>query len=131
MGFEERVFDGAQRIAAKSSAVMPWSRRGATTLAADVLVVPITHAFVSKTTGADAEVCLIANGSPGQELTVLLVDNGTTGQATVAPATSTGWTAVVLADNGDAMHIRYINDTIGWILLSTYGASAPPVAVST
>lgn len=97
-----------------------------TAVAADVLAIPVTHAYVAKTTGADAEALTLANGKPGQVLVVnLTVDGG--GAGTLTPATKTGFTAVVLADAGDQATFFYVDDTVGWILLGAKGKDAPPV----
>ena len=47
-----------------------------TTVAADVLVIPVTHVFVAKTSGGDAEALTLANGDPGQVLVVSVTTAG-------------------------------------------------------
>lgn len=93
---------------------------------ADDLVIPVTHAYVNKTTGADAEACTLANGKPGQLLKVKLYTDGG-GDATITPATASGWATIVLADAGDQFVALYVDDTIGWILIGAIGVAAPPV----
>lgn len=94
-------------------------------VAADVLAIPITHPYVSKTTGADAEALTLADGIPGQGLIIqLAVDGGGTG--TLTPATSTGFATIVFADAGDTATLMYVDDSIGWIIIGTYGVAAPP-----
>lgn len=101
-----------------------------TTVAADVLPIPVTARFVSKTTGADAEALTLADGVSGQVLTVSLVTDGG-GAGTLTPSTSTGWATVVFADAGDTVTLEYIDDTVGWIILGAFGAAAQPaVALS-
>lgn len=97
-----------------------------TTCAADVLAIPVTHAYVSKTTGGDAEALTLANGVPGQELIINLTTDGG-GDGTLTPTTATGWATIVFADAGDQATLRYIDDSIGWILVGYKGLSAPPV----
>lgn len=97
-----------------------------TTSAADALAIPVTHAYVAKTTGADAEALTLANGKPGQVLVVNLTTDGG-GDGTLTPATKTGFTAVVFADAGDQATFLYVDDTIGWILVGAKGKAAPPV----
>ena len=97
-----------------------------TTVAADVLPIPVTHGYVAKTTGGDAEALTLANGEPGQILIVgLTTDGGGTG--TLTPATSTGWSTIVFADALDQATLFYVDDTIGWIILGAKGAAQPPV----
>lgn len=95
-------------------------------VAADVLAIPVTHAHVSKTTGADAEALTLANGTPNQELTISLVADGG-GAGTLTPATCTGFATIVFADAGDIVSLKYIDDTVGWVLLGSAGVAAPPV----
>lgn len=95
-------------------------------VAADALVIPVTHPYVAKTTGADAEALTLADGSPGQVLIVNLTTDGN-GDGTLTPATATGWATIVFADAGDQATLFYIDDSVGWTLLGAKGKSAPPV----
>ena len=102
----------------------------ATTSAGDSLAIPITHGIVAKTTGGDAEALSLADGEEGQELMIYLaVDGGGTG--TLTPDTCTGFTTIAFADKGDQVVLRYIDDSIGWIILSATGLAAPPVVALT
>ena len=62
-----------------------------TTVAADVLAIPVTHGYVAKTTGGDAEALTLANGEPGQILIVGLITDGG-GDGTLTPATASAAT---------------------------------------
>jgi len=97
-----------------------------TTSAADSLAIPVTHGYVAKTTGADAEALTLADGYPGQILIVNLTTDGG-GDGTLTPATATGWATIVFADALDQATLLYVDDTIGWIIMGAKGASAPPV----
>ena len=97
-----------------------------TTSAADSLAIPVTHAYVSKTTGGDAEALTLANGTPGQVLVIHLTTDGG-GDGTLTPTTKTGFTTIVFADAGDQAVLLYVDDTIGWILLAYKGLTSPPV----
>ena len=102
---------------------------GATTaVAADVLAIPVTDAapFIIKTTGADAEALTLANGVVGQTIIIHLGTDGG-GAGTLTPVTSTGWATIVFADAGDQAILYYVDDTVGWIILSLTGVAAPPV----
>ena len=95
-------------------------------VAADVLAIPVDHAIVQKTTGADAEALTLADGVPSQVLVInLTADGGGTG--TLTPDTATGWATIVFADAGDQAVLMYVNDSIGWIILGLSGKAAPPV----
>jgi hypothetical protein len=95
------------------------------TIAADVLAIPVTHAIVQKTTGADAEALTLADGEPGQILVINLVTDGG-GDGTLTPTTKTGWLTIVFADAGDQAVLMYVDDSIGWIVLGLSGKSGPP-----
>ena len=98
-------------------------------IAADVLAIPTSQPFVSKTTGDNAEALTLANGEPGQLLLIYLaVDGG--GDGTLTPATATGWSTILFADAGDAAFLLFVNDTMGWVILSTYGLTAQPTVAA-
>ena len=100
----------------------------ATTVAADVLVIPVTHAHVAKTTGDDAEALTLANGKPNQLLSIrLAVDGGGTG--TLTPATATGFTTIAFADAGDTAVLFYVDDAAGWRIWSVFGLTGQPTVV--
>lgn len=105
-------------------------QNGSTAVAASGLAIPITHARVAKTTGSSGEALTLANGEPGQVLTIdLVVDGG--GDGTLAPTTKTGFTSIVLADAGDQVTLRYVDDTVGWLIIGAAGVAAPPVIAIT
>lgn len=97
---------------------------GKTTKAGGVLAVPITHRLVEMTTGG-AEALTLADGKPGQEITITLATDG--GDGTLTPTTKTGFATIVFADANDTATLRYVDDTVGWVLLGYYGTAAPPV----
>lgn len=91
-------------------------------VAADVLAIPVTHGFVKKTSGADAEALTLANGVPGQLLIISLTTAGG-GACTLTPATKTGWATAVITIVGDTLVLLYIDDKIGWVLINTLGTA--------
>ena len=95
-------------------------------VAADALVIPVTHPIVGKTSGADAEALTLANGLPGQSLIVNLIVAGG-GACTLTPATSYGWNTVVLLGQYDQVVLLYVDGTIGWVIIGASGTDAPPV----
>ena len=96
-----------------------------TTSIADSLAIPVTHGYVAKTTGADAEALTLANGEPGQVLVINLVTDGN-GTGTLTPATATGFSTIAFADAGDQAVLQYIDDAIGWIILAVFGLTGQP-----
>jgi hypothetical protein len=97
-----------------------------TTLAADVLVIPVNNMYVQKTTGADAEALTLADGVRDQVLFIELATDGG-GDGTLTPATATGWATIVFADAGDRATLYYVDDTVGWIIVGLSGVAGPPV----
>ena len=95
-------------------------------VAADTLAIPLTHPYVAKTTGSDAEALTLANGNAGQVLVINLTTDGG-GDGTLTPTTKTGFATIVFADAGDQAVLFYVNDTMGWIIISLTGVAGPPV----
>ena len=97
----------------------------AVAVAADILVIPVTHAYVAKTSGSDAEALTLANGKPNQVLVInMTVDGG--GACTLTPATATGWATIVFDQAFDQAVLFYVNDTAGWRIWSLTGVAGPP-----
>ena len=97
-----------------------------------MLAIPITHAYVAKTTGDNAEAGTLADGTPGQILTVSLVaEVGAGGNMSLEPDTKSGFVSVELDELGDTVTFMYVDDTVGWIILGVVGvAAAPLIALS-
>jgi hypothetical protein len=110
---------------AKSNSVRPTAIEGSTTVDADDLTIPVTHRYVAKTTGGDAEALTLADGYPGQELTISLVSDGN-GDGTLTPTTKSGFATIVFADAGDTATLRFVDGTVGWVIVGLAGVSAPP-----
>ena len=96
-----------------------------TTVAADVLAIPVTHQYVAKTTGADAEALTLADGAEGQVLIINLTTDGG-GAGTLTPTTKTGFATIVFADAGDQAVLKFIDSTVGWVIVGLSGVAAPP-----
>jgi hypothetical protein len=97
---------------------------GKTTLAAANGAVPITHAIVEATSGA-ASAWTLADGTAGQILTVVIVTDG--GAGTITPTTATGWATTVLTTVGETISLKFIDATVGWVVLGSIGITAVPV----
>ena len=90
--------------------------------------IPLTDAVVLYTsTGADA-ITLPDGTSPGQILTIVLVAQGG-GAATLTPTSVTGcgWATMVFTNVGESATFMYIDSTIGWTCLGTFGVSTQPL----
>lgn len=89
-------------------------------VAADELVIPPDALYVAKTTGADAEALTLANGQPGHILTISLETAGG-GTGTLTPATASGFSTLAFTEALDTATLRYIDDTVGWVLIGHNG----------
>lgn len=124
---ELNLVDGLSVSAAElEEATYTQSLASNTTSAADSLAIPVTHQYVAKTTGADAEALTLADGTAGQILIINLTTDGG-GDGTLTPTTCTGFATIVFADAGDQAVLKFIDGTIGWVILGLSGVSAPPV----
>jgi hypothetical protein len=97
----------------------------ATAVAADDLVIPITHRTVNKTTGADAEALTLANGAfLGQKLNILhIVDGG--GDGTLTPTTKSNFSTIVFSEKGQSVDLEWT--TAGWRITGTNWVTTKPV----
>ena len=98
-------------------------------LAADAVVMLLTHPLITKTTGNDAEAWTLADGIPGQTLTIHLDTDGG-GSGTLTPATSSNWSTILFADAGDQATLLYVDDTVGWLIISVFGLTAQPTVAA-
>lgn len=62
----------------------------------------------------------LANGQTNQVITFTLSTDG--GQDhTITPETATGFTDITLSDAGDSVTLKYINSTLGWVIIGGVG----------
>lgn len=117
-------------VSSQFDAAIATPTTGSAAVAADALAIPLTAQYVAKTTGADAEALTLANGTAGQVLVIsLVVDGGGTG--TLTPTTASGFVSIDFADAGDTVALKYIDDTVGWVILGAAGVAAPPAIALT
>jgi len=97
-----------------------------TTKDATDAALPLTHAVVIGTSDGTSSWSL-ADGNPGQILTVVIGTDG--GAATITPASSTGcgWATVVMTTVGEGVTFMFVDATVGWTILGTFGASVQPL----
>jgi len=96
-------------------------------VAGAALVIPVTHAHVSKTTSG-VEALTLANGKPNQLLTITLAATG--GDGTLTPATCTGFATITFAEVGDTAILFYVDDSAGWRIWSVWGFTGPPAVAA-
>jgi hypothetical protein len=83
---------------------------------------PTTTVFLKTTGAATGESYCLGNGQVGQQLTVVLATDGGK-DFTVTPLTKSGFTDVLLSDVSDSVTMKYINSTVGWVVIGNAGAT--------
>ncbi len=90
--------------------------------------IPLTDAVVLWTsTGADA-ISLPDGTSAGQILSIVLIAQAG-GASTLTPdsVTGSGWATMVFTNVGESATFLYVDSTIGWLCLGTFGVSTQPL----
>ena len=90
--------------------------------------IPLTYDIVKLTMGTGTYT--LANGTAGQVLTLMTVGVGTQ-VTTIRPATSTGWVSATMDANTETLTLRYVDSTIGWIVLDYTGTTIATKASTT
>ena len=88
------------------------------------LVIPVTHAYVAKTIDG-TEALSLADGQPGQVLVINCVARSV-GDGTLTPTRLTGFNTIVFNLAGEQAVLMYVDDVIGWIILSVFGLTEQP-----
>lgn len=100
---------------------------GYVSMASTVTAIPIGYSFIRKVIDSDGNSAFTAgtlpNGYPGQILTIYaagLSPSGATtgGNYTITPTTATGFTSIKLSAVNDVVTFEYLNDTLGWVIVS-------------
>lgn len=97
---------------------------GATSLSSQDLTVYTGYSYIRKELSATAaeQDGGLPNGTPGQ---VIVIDTvaGAGGSFQITPVTSTTIAEILLDAVGETATLLYIDDTVGWVVLSTEGAT--------
>ena len=75
----------------------------------------LTHPIVKINSAAGSVALALPNGEIGEMITII---SAHANDITVTPATSTLIATVILAVVGDQCVLRYVDDTVGWQLIS-------------
>jgi len=90
---------------------------GSVTVEDDVEVIPVTHRYVKKETGADAEALTLADGTFDGQLITIELETAGGGVGTLTPTTATGWVTALFEIDGDTLTLEWVDSTIGWIVI--------------
>lgn len=109
---------------------LEWRQRNKTYFESDVITqvldvttdtVVVTHPFVKLDSSAGAVTTLtLPDGEPGQILVLQSIDAN---DMALTPTTSYGWTVIALDVIGDTAVLLYVNDTMGWVILSLFSVA--------
>jgi len=99
---------------------------GSTTKDATNAAIPLTHAVVIGTSG-EASAWSLPDGNPGQVLSLVIGTDG--GVATVTPVSTTGdgWATMIFTNDGEGATFMFVDSTVGWAVLGTFGISTNPL----
>jgi hypothetical protein len=93
---------------------------GATTAVTTDTVISTSHSKVDKEIASDPAFSqgMIPDGTPGQLLTILVTVVQAGGTFTLIPDTAHGFTYLVFEAVGDMVTLLYVDDNVGWIIVS-------------
>ena len=99
---------------------------GSTTKDATDAAIPLTHAVVIGTSDATSSWSL-PDGNPGQVLTIVIGTDG--GAATLTPDSTTGdgWATMIFTNDGEGATFMFVDSTVGWTIMGTFGISTNPL----
>ncbi len=93
----------------------------ATSLTTAQLAIPVSYCYVRKAVANDDAYLAgtLANGTKGQLLTIFITVNSGSKNFVITPTTKTGFTTLTFDAEKDQATLLYIDDTTGWVLLSS------------
>ena len=99
---------------------------GSTTKDATDAAIPLTSAVVIGTSDATSSWSL-PDGNPGQVITIIIGTDG--GAATLTPDSTTGdgWATMVFTNDGEGASFMFVDSTVGWTVLGTFGITTNPL----
>ncbi|KKN73173.1 hypothetical protein LCGC14_0403460 [marine sediment metagenome] len=99
---------------------------GSTTKDATDAAIPLTAAVVIGTSDATSSWSL-PDGNPGQVLSIVIGTDG--GAATLTPDSTTGdgWATMVFTNDGEGATFMFVDSTVGWAILGTFGITTNPL----
>lgn len=93
---------------------------GATTMTTTDTEISTSYSLVDKEISSDPnfQSGTLPDGKPGQLLTMRITSIDGDGTFTLTPDTATGFTSLVFEAVDDMVTLLYVDDTVGWILIS-------------
>jgi hypothetical protein len=93
---------------------------GATSLTTSQGTFSSGYSFVRKAIGSDPDFStgVLIDGRAGETITILITECVEGQNFTLTPTTKTGFTSLVFEAVGDLVTLLYVNDTVGWVIVS-------------
>ena len=91
-----------------------------TTLISPTIIIPLGYDIVKIT--AYTQTLTLPAGTRGQVLTLVNVGLGTAVTTILSPV-QTGWSTITMDASGEQVTLRYVGDTLGWIIVGSVGAT--------
>jgi hypothetical protein len=87
--------------------------------------IPVTYKYVTKViTTTVGEVNTLADATAGQLATIIAISRMGSGTCVITPTTKTGFTTITLDAAFEYATLRYIDNTVGWVIFATNGTVA-------
>ncbi len=99
---------------------------GSTTKDATDAAIPLTAAVVIGTSDATSSWSL-PDGNPGQVLSIVIGTDGGTATLTPDSTTGDGWATMVFTNDGEGATFMFVDSTVGWAILGTFGITTNPL----
>jgi hypothetical protein len=94
---------------------------GTSTMVSGSLGVPVTVKTVTKVIGVGGNPAgTLADGTVGQVLSITVTNAGSA-RYVLTPTTKTGFTTLTFDSTGDVAILQFVNPTIGWVLIRSFG----------
>lgn len=93
---------------------------GYTSATTQETTISVSYSLVGKRISSDPafQSGTLADGTPGQVLTISITVIDGNGTFTLTPSRKHGFTSLVFEAIGDSVTLLYVDDTVGWILIS-------------
>jgi len=92
--------------------------------------IPVSNDYIEKAiSNLGTATDTLPNGSIGQILTIEIGTVTGSGTWKITPTTSSGWASMTFSQQGQIASFLYVNNTIGWVILTYDGVTTVPTFV--
>jgi len=100
-----------------------FNRGGASTASSTAADISSSYTVMAKVVPNTTQACVLDDGVQGQVFTMYCSVLVGSGSSVVTPATTSGFATFTLDAAGESITLYYVDDTTGWIVIGTYGAT--------